>query len=135
MEERRCAIIVDPDLPAGIAANTAAVLAMTLGRRHPELVGDDLADAAGSVRLGIVTTPIPVLQGGAALLRALRAQALEAGLTVVELTAATRSTRSYQEYAAALRGTPEPDLRYQGLALCGPAKQVRRLTGSLGLLR
>ncbi|UTH74697.1 DUF2000 domain-containing protein [Chromobacterium sp. IIBBL 290-4] len=135
MDELRCAIIVDPDLPVGVIANTAAVLSMTLGRRHPELVGADLADADGGARLGITTVPIPVLKGDAAQLRALREQARQAGLTVVELIYATRSTRSYQEYAAVLRDTPQRDLQYQGLALCGSAKRVRQLTGSLGLLR
>ena len=31
--------------------------------------------------------------------------------------------------------TPESGLQYLGLALCGPERQVNRLTGSLPLLR
>ncbi|MBP4050747.1 DUF2000 domain-containing protein [Chromobacterium violaceum] len=135
MDDIRCVIVIDPDLPPGVIANTAAVLAMSLGKRHPELVGQDLPDARGQPRQGITTVPIPVLKGGADQLRALRAAASETGLTLVELTSATRSTRSYQEYAAALAATPEEMVEYQGLALCGPGKRVRQLTGSLGLLR
>ncbi|QEL54488.1 DUF2000 domain-containing protein [Chromobacterium paludis] len=137
MQDMRCAIIVDPELPAGVIANTAAVLSLTLGRRHPELIGEDLLDARGEARSGITTLPIPILKCGAEQLRALRAAASAHGgeLTLVELISATRSTRSYQEYAAALAATAEDELQYQGLALCGPAKRVRQLTGSLGLLR
>src|SRR5918992_2780684 len=40
----RCVIVVDEDLPAGLAANAAAVLALTLGAREPELVGADFVD-------------------------------------------------------------------------------------------
>ncbi|MBX9295637.1 DUF2000 domain-containing protein [Chromobacterium piscinae] len=135
MDDIRCAIIVDPDLPLGVIANTAAVLAMSLGKRHPELVGQDLPDARGQPRTGITTVPMPVLKAGADQLRALRAAACKAELTLVELASATRATRSYQEYAAALASTPEEEIQYQGLALCGPGKRVRQLTGSLGLLR
>ncbi|WP_268753728.1 DUF2000 domain-containing protein [Chromobacterium vaccinii] len=106
-----------------------------MGKRHPELVGQDLPDARGLPRTGITTVPMSVLEAGADQLRALRAAASKAELTLVELSCATRATRSYQEYAAALAPTPEEAIQYQGLALCGPGKRVRQLTGSLGLLR
>ena len=41
----RCVIVVDESLPAGLAANAAAVLALTLGAREPDLVGADFVDA------------------------------------------------------------------------------------------
>ena len=43
----RCAIVVDASLPAGRAANAAAVIALTPGKRHPHLAGPDLVDASG----------------------------------------------------------------------------------------
>ncbi|PRP71605.1 hypothetical protein BUE93_06370 [Chromobacterium amazonense] len=137
MQDMRCVIVIDPALPPGVIANTAAVLSLSLGRRHPQLVGEDLPDAAGELRLGITMVAIPILKCDADQLRALRAAANthRDELTLVELTSATRNTRSYQEYAAALAATAEDELQYQGLALCGPAKRVRQLTGSLGLLR
>ncbi|AXE30996.1 DUF2000 domain-containing protein [Chromobacterium phragmitis] len=137
MSAIRCVVIINPELPLGIIANTAAVLAMSLGKLRPALVGGDLPDAQGGLRTGITTVPIPVLRGSASQLRELRAaaRAFSTELTLVELTSATLRTRSYQEYAAELAATAEADIDYQGLALCGPAKRVRQLTGSLGLLR
>jgi hypothetical protein len=38
-EPMRCAIVVDVNLPPGRAANAAAVIALTIGQRHPNLVG------------------------------------------------------------------------------------------------
>ena len=40
----RSVVVVDRDLPKGLAANVAAVLAMTLGVRTPELIGADFED-------------------------------------------------------------------------------------------
>ena len=44
----RCVIVLDRDLPIGRAANAAAVIALTIGQRHPALVGDPFLDASGS---------------------------------------------------------------------------------------
>jgi len=50
----RCVIVVDAALPPGRAANAAAVLALTLGKRHPHLVGADITNADGDVHFGLV---------------------------------------------------------------------------------
>ena len=42
--KEKCVIIVDEDAPAGIAANTAAILGITLGVRMPDIVGEDNVD-------------------------------------------------------------------------------------------
>ncbi len=47
-EPSRCVIVVDRALPAGRAANAAAVVAFTLGKRHPEVAGSDLIAATSS---------------------------------------------------------------------------------------
>ena len=41
----RCVIVIDEALPPGLAANAAAVLALTLGREEPALVGAGFVDA------------------------------------------------------------------------------------------
>jgi Protein of unknown function (DUF2000) len=43
-EATRCVVVVDESLPPGRAANAAAVIALTLGKRHPHLAGPDLID-------------------------------------------------------------------------------------------
>ena len=34
---QRCVIVLDRELPIGKAANAAAVIALTIGQRHPQL--------------------------------------------------------------------------------------------------
>ena len=52
----RCVIVVDESLPPGLAANAAAVLALTLGAREPALVGADLVDADDRSHPGLFPT-------------------------------------------------------------------------------
>lgn len=137
MSERKCVLIIDENLPLGVVANTAAVLAMSIGKLCPDMVGSDLFDAAGKVRRGITTMALPALKGNADLLRDLRArlQEYEPELIVVDLVGATRTTRSYEEYAEALAETPEDKQQYLGIALCGDKKVVNKFSGNLPLLR
>ncbi|TDR82762.1 DUF2000 domain-containing protein [Paludibacterium purpuratum] len=137
MSDLKCAIVLDPRLPTGILANTAAVLSLSLGKAHPTWIGEDLVDGQGQPHRGITTRPIPVLQASTEQLQQLRQDARphEAELTVIDLIDATLSTRSYQAYAEAMASTPADALRYHGLALLGPKKLVNKLTDRLGLLR
>ena len=43
----KCVLVIDEAMPRGLAANTAAILGITWGRLRPELVGEDVTDAAG----------------------------------------------------------------------------------------
>jgi uncharacterized protein DUF2000 len=61
VEEMRCVALIDESLPAGKAANAAAVMALTMGARHPHLVGAALLDSAGNLHPGLVPIGIAVL--------------------------------------------------------------------------
>jgi len=131
----RTVIVIDRELPKGLAANAAAVLAHGFGSRVPGLVGADFADAAGASHTGLIPTGLPVLGADAADLPALRSAAVERGLTVVDLPAAGQQTTDYDEFRAAVAEAEAAELRYLAVLVSGPPKTVRKLTGSLGLLR
>lgn len=131
----RCVIVVDLTLPPGLAANAAAVLALSIGARFPQLPGRALLDADGSAHPGLIPMGLPVLSAPADRLPGLRAAALTAGLDVVDFPTAGQQTTDYDAFAAAVAGTPGGELSYLGVALCGPSKPVRKLTGGFSLLR
>lgn len=135
--EKKCVLVIDENLPLGVVANTAAVLALGLGKLIPEMIGDDFQDGEGYVRRGITTYPIPALKGNAELLRSMRAKLkdYEADLIVIDLFGATRTTRSYEEYIRVVQSTPEDQLEYLGIAISGSKKLVNKFTGNLGLLK
>lgn len=134
---QRCVIVVDETLAAGFAANAAAVLALTLGARLPDLPGPPVVDAAGRRHPGLIPIGLPVLRASTAALADVHRRALAAdpAVGVVAFPAVGQTTTDYAEFCAAVQATTEPERSLAGLALAGPARAVRRLTGSLGLLR
>lgn len=138
-EPEKCVIVLDGRLPSGVLANTAAILGVTLGARRPDVVGCPAADRDGQFHPGIIRFPIPVLRGDGALLRALRARLRGdpqfSGVTVAEFTTLAQGCTAYPDFIERMSRTPEEELCYTGLGLCGPKRTINRLTGNLPLLR
>jgi hypothetical protein len=137
-QDRKLAIVVDVDLSPGLAANTAAVLALSLGRQLESIIGPELKDASGGAHAGITTVPIPILVADARTVKEIRRRAAaqdDAGLLVVDFTDCAQRTRTYDDYARLLEAAAEDDITYLGVAMHGPRKLVQRLTGSLPLMR
>ncbi len=137
-EATKCVIVVDESLPLGILANTAAVLGVTIGKKFPDLVGENVLDASMREHTGVITVPIPVLKTSGAKLRELREKLFESapGKTmVVDFSDVAQSCKTYEEYKEKVSKVEEEGHHYFGLALCGDKKTVNRLTGSLPLLR
>ena len=63
MTENKCVIVLDENLPLGLLVNSAAVLMMSIGKLHPDLVGRNLEDGSGHEHRGITTVPLPILKG------------------------------------------------------------------------
>ena len=131
----RCVIVVDQDLPPGLAANAAAVVALTLGAREPSLVGPELVDADEQAHPGLIPIGLPVLKAPRAALRELRGRAAAAGVGVIGMPAFGQQTTDYEAVRAAVAETPASELDYLGVAVYGEGRPVRRLTGNLPLLR
>jgi len=128
-------VVVDPALPLGLAANAVAVLALTLGARIPRILGPDVPDASGHHHPGLIPFGLPVLAAPGADLVRLRSSALAAGLLVVDFPTLGQQTTDYAAFTAQVAATSPADLTYLGVAVHGPAKSVRTLTGGLPLLR
>lgn len=138
MDERsvKCVMVIDEHLPIGLAVNTAAVLALTLGSKTAALIGPDVRDGAERVHVGITTLPIPILKADEEALKRLWLRATEVGnLFVVDFTNAAQTTHTYEHYTRKIADVPSEQLQYLGVALYGKKETVNKLTGSLPLLR
>lgn len=136
-EDLRIAIIINPELPLGLLANTVGAVSIGLGARLPFIAARQLIDKTG-IAIDISSDrPVPILQADTDTIRAilLKAATNEQRQAVVAFPAFARPLHIYAEYEAAL---PQKELATEiidGLGLAGPAKWVRSLTGSLKLLR
>ena len=128
-------VVIDRDLPKGLAANAAAVLALTLGALHPALIGADFEDGCGDTHPGLFPVGLPVLGASAVDLPVIRQAARERDLLVVDFPAQGQRTTDYDEFRAAVAATQQDELVYLAMLISGPKKAVRAVTGQLGLLR
>ena len=134
----KCVVVVDHTLPVGLIANTSAVLAMSIGDQIDGIIGEDARDMDGAVHRGITRAVVPVLKGNDTLIRALRDKLLQMeseALFFVDFCDVAQQCVDYEDYLDKLRRTPDAELAYLGIAICGPDKAVNSLTGSIGLLR
>lgn len=136
--EMKCVMVIDANLPTGLIANTAAVLALTLGKEIEGIIGPNVVDGSGQKHRGITTTPIPILKGDAVTIKELREKVCSdefSNLLVVDFSNAAQTTKNYEEYTEKIASCTANDLEYLGIALYGNKKKVNKLTGSMGLLR
>ncbi|MFB6468441.1 DUF2000 domain-containing protein [Cytobacillus sp. Hz8] len=136
--EMKCVMVIDSELPTGLIANTAAVLALTLGKKMEETIGPTVIDGSGNSHEGITTIPIPILKGDSLKIKELRDKGFNeefSDLLVVDFSHIAQTTNHYEEYTQKIAAFTADDLDYLGLALYGDKKKVNKLTGSLGLLR
>src|SRR5471032_3307813 len=131
----RCVIVINHELSAGHAANAAAVLALTLGQRHPGLVGEPLIDANNSVHPGLIPIGISVLVADGGTLSQLHQTLLsDDEMDGVIFPLEGQQTTDYAAFQQAVSLVPTDTLQLLGIALAGKKKVIRKLTGKLGLL-
>ena len=138
VQNEKCVMIIDENLPIGIIANTAAILGITLGMKMPDVVGEDVSDLNGNMHMGIIKFPVPILKGNNELIKELRSKLFSAeydDLTVVDFSDLAQSCKTYDEFMDKMADCSETTLSYIGIAICGNKKKINRLTGNLPLLR
>jgi hypothetical protein len=135
MTSTRTVVVVDRELPKGLAANAVAILAISLGAAEPDLPGPDVTDGGGRTHHGLFPGGLPILGVDRPRLAAVHDGARERGLRVVALPAAAQQTNDYETFRSTVAATAAEELEYVGVLVHGEGKAVRALTGDLPLLR
>ena len=137
-KNEKCVMIINQNLPAGVAANTAAIMGISLGKQKPQIVGPDVADKNGRYRPGIIEFPVPILKGSSENMQEIYRKLLLpefSSLTAIDFTDLAQGCKTYEDFIEKMSKSPVDSLQYLGLTLCGPKKKVNKLTGNLPLLR
>lgn len=138
VENEKCVMIIDENMPLGIIANTSAILGITLGMQIPDIVGDNVKDKDGFTHIGIIKFPVPILKGNKKTIKTLRQKLYSdeySDVTVVDFSELAQSCKTYDEFMDKMSVTDENNLSYIGIAICGNKKKINKLTGNLPLLR
>lgn len=72
LQNKKCVMVIDENLPLGLIANTAAIMGITMEKEMPEVVGADVTDQSGNPHLGIIEFPVPVLKGSPEVIKEIR---------------------------------------------------------------
>ena len=131
LQNEKCVMVIDENLPLGLIANTAAIMGITLGKEMPEVVGRNVMDQDGYLHPGIIEFPVPILKADPAAIKDIREKLYEAefqDLYVVDFSDLAQGCKT-------MSVTSQETLLYYGIGICEPKKKVNKLTGSLSLLR
>lgn len=131
----RISMIMDESLSGFHLANAIAVIAMTAGKRHPILLGQDLVDADGIHHPGLIPSGIPMLTASQKVIHSIRDSAIEKGLDVVDFTEEGQMTKNYDEYLDMMSRIRSEDLHYLGIAVIGSKSAVSKLTKDCAMMR
>lgn len=130
----RCVIVVDDTLPPGLAANAAAILALTLGATAPELIGSQFVDRDGHKHPGLIARGLPVLCANREQLRDLSERASAVNANAISLPTIGQQTTDYEVFRKQVAKTATADLDYLAVLVHGRKRTVGKLTGHLSLL-
>jgi hypothetical protein len=131
----RCVIVMDKALNGGHLANAIAVIALTVGQRHPMLVGEPLVDASGFTHPGLIPVGIPMLCTSQAELVKIRQEAIDNGCDIVDFPIQGQQTKSYAEFINMTAQIKPEDMKYTGIALIGQKKPISKIVKDLELLK
>jgi hypothetical protein len=136
LEEKpnRCVIVMDRALKAGHMANAIAVIALTVGQRHPSLVGEPLVDASGFAHPGLIPIGIPMLRAERNELSEIRLRAIDRGCDVVDFPVQGQQTKNYSEFLDMTSLIKNEDMIYTGIALIGQKKTINKIVRDLELI-
>ena len=101
LQNEKCVMVIDEELPLGLIANTAAIMGITLGQKLPEVVGADVSDQSGHVHLGIIKFPVPILKAGPEAIKTLRERLYQPefqDVTAVDFSDLAQSCKTYDEF-------------------------------------
>lgn len=123
----KIAVLVREDLQPWQRLNVTAFLISGVTAAHPELVGEDYADADGRRYLRLLGVPVLVFEAAAETLQNARARAVERGLPLAVYTRGMFATGHDADNRAVVRAVPSAELDLVGIGMNGPKNVVDKV--------
>ncbi len=134
--QHRCTLIIDNQLPTGLALNAASVIGISFGKLIDNVVGPDLQSEDGLNYPGVIYAPLPVLLADGHYLRELQqASSADPDIFAMPFSALAQSCKTYEEYGERIASAHSDHIELVAIGLIGPKKKITRLTGNLKLFR
>jgi hypothetical protein len=125
--DTKIAVLLRDDLATWQRLNVTAFLVSGIAGLTPELLGEDYADADGTLYQPMFRQPVLVFEGDRATLTAAHARALDRGIRPAVFTADLFATGNDEDNRAAVRAVGRAKLDLVGLAVHGPKNAVDKI--------
>ncbi|EAP2903891.1 DUF2000 domain-containing protein [Salmonella enterica subsp. enterica serovar Newport] len=134
--QHRCTIIINKDLPAGLAINAASVIGISFGRTVENLVGPDMQSLDKVNYPGVIYSPLPVLLASGEYIREIQINAeIDSEIYVMPFSGLAQSCRTYEEYGEKISSVNCNSIELVAIGIIGPKKKVTQMTGNLALYK
>ena len=129
-------IIINEELPLGLAMNALTVIGVSLGKTFEGIVGADLTSRDNVCYPGVVKAPLPILKADEPSLKLLQSNLSDnQEIELMPFSSLAQSCRTYEEYQTKLSGASDQDLKLAAIGIVGLRKQVNKYTGNLSLYK
>jgi hypothetical protein len=125
--DTKIAVLLREDLQTWQRLNMTAFLVSGIGRKVPEVIGEEYTDADGTGYLPMFRQPVLVFQGSKENLVNSHQRAVGRGLPLSVFTADLFTTNNDCDNRAAVRAVPRDQLDLVGLAVYGPRNAVDKV--------
>ena len=134
--KHKSVIVVDNELPIGLAMNTVSIVGVSLGRLVTNLVGPDLISKDNVNYSGVVYTPLPILASCRNTLSDIFAHFKEEEHCIVmPFSRLAQSCKTYLEYEDKISNADSFKIELSGIGIVGPKKLINKFTGNLPLYK
>jgi hypothetical protein len=131
--ESKIVVVVRADLPVWQQLNMTAFLASGVAAGGPETIGENYADADGTKYQPMFGQPVLVFQADGEQLARTLARATSRNVMPAIFTTELFATGHDAANRAAVAAVGRDELDLAGLALCGPRRDVDKITKGLKL--
>lgn len=134
--QHRCTIVINKNLPIGLAMNAASVIGISFGRTVENLVGSDLKSQDDINYPGVIYSPLPILTASKEYIHELLSSAeQEDDIYHMPFSALAQSCKTYDEYGKKISTVRSDEIELVAIGLIGPKKKITKITGSLPLYK
>lgn len=123
--KHKCTIIVDQDLPPGLAINAASVIGISFGKTVTNLVGPDMHSMDNVNYPGVIYAPLPVLLSTGEHIQNLLAIAeQDEQIYTMPFSALAQSCKTYDEYGERISSVTSQHIELVAIGIIGPKKPL-----------
>ncbi len=132
----RCAILIDEELPTGLAINASSIIGIGLSHNVTNLVGKDLCSKDGIHYPGVIYSPLPILTASQQQIHDIFEKIKQdEDIYVMPFSALAQSCKSYDEYEEKLSAINSEEIPLVAIGVVGVKKKINKITGNLSLYR